>query len=235
MTAATKSPTESMYELEIELLANGAVNLEQGAASGNTQYVSLHRAQIRLLAEMAGLIASTPDDLMTHSETTRDQRRLRLALLALRDRGETLLRNLHLTQEAGHEDLTLEVAQAAALCDIADLACADFEDEFVCNPKADAGGSIPMPLPKPKAPARAVRSDIQAMELFEDFVRTNAGTLRMAAKFGDGECGAMLDVLQRELQGAAPIPTPKATPKVTPKPPFGTGAGPLFAEDGGAP
>lgn len=159
--------TETMYEVEITLLADGGVNLEQGANSGNgVQYVSLHRAQIRLLAEMAGLLPPSapdcraPDDLMTHFEMTRDQRRLRMALLALRDRGETLLRNLHMTEQAGHEDLTLEIAQAAALCDIADLACANFEDEFDCSPRAGVGGS--MPLPKAKAPAQRVAAGSDA-------------------------------------------------------------------------
>lgn len=55
-----------------------------------------------------------------------------------------------------------------------------------------------------------------AMEMFRTFVRENAEALRMVASWGDGECGALHDVLRKELQGWEP-----------------RRAGPLFAEDGG--
>lgn len=40
-----------------------------------------------------------------------------------------------------------------------------------------------------------------AFELFRTFVRQNAAALRMVAHWGDGECGALHEVLLNELQG----------------------------------
>lgn len=136
--------TETMYGLEIAVQTDGSVNLEQGAASGSAQYVSLHRSQVQLIAEKVGLLRHIAPDggavsgQTTHAEIVREQRRLRTTLLALRDRGETLLRNLEATEQYSRDDLTLEVSQAAALCDIADLACKDFESEFDAAPREAA-------------------------------------------------------------------------------------------------
>jgi len=62
-------------------------------------------------------------------------------------------------------------------------------------------------------------ADAQAFEMFRTFVRTNAPALRLVASWGDGECGALHEVLRKELQGWAPS----------------LAAMPLFPEEGGAP
>lgn len=108
----TTTTTEKLWDLEIAVQADGSVNLEQG--TGNTQYLSLHRSQVQLIAEKVGLLRPIAPDggavsgQMTYAEIVREQRRLRTTLLALRDRGETLLRNLEATEQYSRDDLTLE-------------------------------------------------------------------------------------------------------------------------------
>jgi hypothetical protein len=55
-------------------------------------------------------------------------------LLALRDRSTQLHENVFSCSQRGHTDMGLEVAQSAALADIVDLACAEFEDEYTATP-----------------------------------------------------------------------------------------------------
>ncbi len=50
---------ERMYDLGIELRDDGSIDLEQDAGCGEVSRVDLHPCQIRLLAELAGLL--TPD------------------------------------------------------------------------------------------------------------------------------------------------------------------------------
>jgi hypothetical protein len=124
--------------LKIESNSDGTVTLES-EWTGNVDRVCVHPIHLRYLAEKMGLIAevsaSDADMLRTErrrvADLTRDQRRLRLALLAVRDRTEQLFKALCAVNDLGHEDISVEVAQTAALADIADLACADFEKEFV--------------------------------------------------------------------------------------------------------
>ena len=133
MTAATSPTTEKLYDLEIELQADGSVNLSQDCGSGNTEYCSLHRSQVQRIAELVGLIrplAAADEQAPSTAELERTVTRLQRTLLAVRDRTEQLFKALCVISDLGHEDLSLEVAKCAALSDIIDLAVGDFEDDY---------------------------------------------------------------------------------------------------------
>lgn len=75
-----------------------------------------------------------------------------------------------------------------------------------------------------KAGPAQVVGESEAFELFRTFVRQNAKALRMVAHWGDGRCGALLEVLVAELQHADS--TPPASCKQA------AGTTPMFAEEG---
>lgn len=71
----------------------------------------------------------------------------------------------------------------------------------------------------------AVVGEAEAFELFRTFVRENAKALRMVAHWGDGRCGALLEVLVAELQHAdSTLPAGRE---------HAAGTTPMFAEEGG--
>ena len=47
---------EKMYDLGIELLDDGNINLEQDAGYGEMSRITLHPSQLRLIAERTGLL-----------------------------------------------------------------------------------------------------------------------------------------------------------------------------------
>lgn len=67
--------TEKMYDLGIEFLDDGQINLEQDAGCGEVHRVTLHQVQLRLLAERAGLLepATLPRGFQRRIERLRDQ------------------------------------------------------------------------------------------------------------------------------------------------------------------
>lgn len=145
--------TETMYELEIVLLADGGVNLEQGANSGSgVQYVSLHRAQVRLLAEMVGLIAAAAPDQATPSvpEMQRTIVRLQRALLMAKLQAEELASDLALVADHGHEVLDAQIALARSMEDFLHFVCEDFAALAVDVPVLSAPPKPPS-NPSPKA------------------------------------------------------------------------------------
>lgn len=147
MTASQNRPHDRQPEhwtgdflpdVNIEMAESGLIELEQQQGCQDPVTVAIHPSQVLYIAQKAGLLPGMTQDQAAAREALqsrireleRDQRRLRLTLLACSDRTEQLFQSLVVQQERGHEDLALEVAKAAALADILDLAKADFEDEF---------------------------------------------------------------------------------------------------------
>ncbi|RYF61671.1 MAG: hypothetical protein EOO27_00930 [Comamonadaceae bacterium] len=122
-------------------------------------------------------------------------------------------------QDDERENLNIEVAQAGALQDIAETYFEDLEALVArqaaqsppvsrhVTPRHDLASRPPRSLDVPQAgPGAPAANEIQALEhkamaTFTQFVKSNAPLLRVVAHFGDGECGALLHVLQKELLG----------------------------------
>lgn len=140
-------------DVNIELAESGLIELEQQQGCQDPVTVAIHPSQVLYIAQKAGLLPEMTQDQAAAREALqsrireleRDQRRLRLTLLACSDRTEQLFQNLVAQQERGHEDLALEVAKAAALADILDLAKADFEEEFGVYSRDDDGKRVHQP------------------------------------------------------------------------------------------
>jgi hypothetical protein len=140
--------------LKIENNEDGTLTLES-EWTGNIDRVSVHHTQVRYLAECLGITREV-SALEAHmeamlrgqiAELQQDRKRLHAYLLALSDRSETLFKGLcSVHAMAGEVNIGVEVAQCAALADIASLACADFEDQLDRDAPADI---TPIPSPKP--------------------------------------------------------------------------------------
>lgn len=124
--------------------------------------VEVHPDQILYLGQRMGLVRElTGSEAVARErlesqvrELERDRLRLRLALLAARDRIESLYEDLCTQNGRGHEDLGVEVAKSAALADILDLACADFEGEFGVVGPSDSKRVYPPTTAQQDAKAR---------------------------------------------------------------------------------
>lgn len=197
------SVTDTMYGLEIEVLIDGSVGLEADAGSGEVERIMLHPAQLRWIAESAGLLrAPATPDLQAPSipELERTITRLQRALLMARLQAEELRSDLQLVAGQGHEMLDIEIAHAQSMEDFLCFVCGEFEDEFT-NPSPRTTNQSPTATSSP------------------------------SGLVAQGDHSAALPRAGSRT-GAAPKGTPKVAPKVAPKPPLGEGPGPLFAEDG---
>lgn len=125
---------EAIPHLNIEVLTGGILRLEN-ESMGDSYVVDVHPIHLRLMAERAGLVreASASD-----AELLRDLGRYKRALLMLRDRAEQLHQNIYGLSQLGHEDMGIEVAQSAALADMAEGICIEFEDDFTAEPPHSA-------------------------------------------------------------------------------------------------
>ncbi len=143
---------ETLPDLVIETITEGdsagLLMLSQDSGCGEDDKIVISPWHVRLMAEKLGFLsemsASDANVLRTQrgqiAELTRDQRRLRLVLLAARDRAEGIHAALGELRDGGQDNMNLQVAQCGALADIVDLACRDFEDEYEVVPR-DAGPS----------------------------------------------------------------------------------------------
>lgn len=176
-------------DLQIDINADGLIELEQQQGLQDPVTVEIHPAQVLYIAQMSGMVRELGQDEAAAREALqsrireleRDQRRLRLALLACSDRAEQLFQDLVMQHERGHEDLGLEVAKAAALADILDLAKADFEDQFGVVGQSDGG--------RVSAPTTAQRDATRARQKYADSPRIPPATGEPRDLFG-GQAGA---------------------------------------------
>jgi len=124
--------TEDIPNLSIELLANGNLRLED-EGFGESAVVDIHPCQLRLMAEKLGLVrevsASDVDLLATErrraDDAIADLARLVPWLEMIETRCSQLHDNIMGVGQAGHEDVNIEIAQSAALADIAEQVLKD--------------------------------------------------------------------------------------------------------------
>ena len=141
----TTTFNDQMPHLNIEALSNGLIRLEN-ESMGDSYTVDIHPVQLRYIAEKAGLLgevtATDSDMLRTErgriAEMNRDLDRYKRTLLAMRGRAAQLHDNIYSNSQKGHEDLGIEVAQSAALADMIELVCTEFEDEYTASPATAA-------------------------------------------------------------------------------------------------
>lgn len=141
---------------------NGLIEIGQSTGNGEHSAIEIHPSQVLYIAQKLGMVRELSQDEATArealqvriNELERERRRLRLTLLACQDRTEQLFHDLCLQHDRGHEDLSLEVAKAAALGDILDLACADFEGEFGVVGPSDSKRVYPPTTAQQDAQAR---------------------------------------------------------------------------------
>lgn len=143
---------DNLPDLDIERNPErGTYWLKQQQGLQDPISVEIHPSQVLYVAQKTGMVrelsqgeAAAREALQSRiRELERDQRRLRLTLLACQDRTEGLYRDLCCQNDRGHEDLSMEVAKSAALADILALACADFEDEFEVVDPSDSKRMYP--------------------------------------------------------------------------------------------
>ncbi|WP_399683993.1 hypothetical protein [Xenophilus sp.] len=123
---------EEIPSLSIALLPNGNLRLED-ESFGESAVVDVHPCQLRLMAEKLGLVrevsASDADMLRTERERAAqaiaDLERLIPWLEMLETRCSQLHDNIMGVSQAGHEDVNIEIAQSAALADIAEQVLRD--------------------------------------------------------------------------------------------------------------
>jgi hypothetical protein len=125
---------EEIPHLNIEVLADGIIRLEN-ESMGDNYVVDVHPVHLRLMAEKMGLVREVS---ATDAELLRDLGRYKRALLMIRDRAEQLHQNIFGLSQLGHEDMGIEVAQSAALADMTEHICIEFEGDFTPEPPQPA-------------------------------------------------------------------------------------------------
>jgi hypothetical protein len=110
-------PPERIPDLTFEFLEDGTVNLQQ-CMGGETQYVCLHRSQLRLLCEAAGLISDGQVPFPIPSTRRRLER--------LRERTASLWMDLPQFDLADHAERLVD--------ELDDLLADLFEDPDDCQP-----------------------------------------------------------------------------------------------------
>lgn len=112
-----------LWDLAFEIDGDD-ISLEQDMGCGEVAAISLHRVHLRHLAEEAGLISAS-----AHADVDRTIARLSRQLRCLRDRITQLDDWLHLAEQKGHEDLSLECTYSMATREMATEFCADLDLE----------------------------------------------------------------------------------------------------------
>jgi hypothetical protein len=125
---------EKMWDLGVEVLADGQINLEQESGCGEMVRITLHPMQIRLLAERSGLLKQVPAATWPRGFHRRIER--------LRDHADDLLSLLDvvLCYPPGSPD-TYEVTMARALLEKIDDMMADYFEEQTENIPTTTGGT----------------------------------------------------------------------------------------------
>jgi hypothetical protein len=155
----------SIPQLDIEQLDNGCLRLEN-THCGETYAVDVHPSQLRLMAEMAGLLgdvsASDAELLRTErgrvAELSRDLDRTQCNMLRVRERALSLQHGFANDADWQHADLTHEMGLINALVDLLDMACSDFEHSF---DKSDPAPFEPAGMVKvnPAETQRVIKAD----------------------------------------------------------------------------
>lgn len=224
----------AMPDLQIEVShTEDMLILQQTDYSGQTDRLSIHRWQVRYLAEEMGLLPARSDgEVWAMRRVAFLARRLRVLHARIEQLDEWLYKHPDLDQA----DITLEVGFSGATYDIS----CEFMDDLkemeatvsalspvvpvssaprtaqrrVVGANAEPGAT---PHAEGQAPRRyrlgvAVQpgEDVEtvAIEAFRQFAEQNAMLLRHVFPCGDGDGGALLDILRSAVTGNRPDPTP---------------------------
>jgi hypothetical protein len=192
--------------LKAEFDADGLVTLIDPTddGSGNIWQVRAHPRQIQYVAERMGLLsASTADTMRTACGQHAELQRLIPWLQMIATRAEQLHDNIMGVSQLGHEDVNIEIAQSAALADLAEQLVKDAQSVVSRHVTQSHDGAsvtdrdcfrLAVGVPPGKSP------ETHAVDAFRAFVQQNAPLLKLVASWGDGECGELLRILQEELQ-----------------------------------
>ncbi len=110
---------------------NGLVEITQSTGAGEHSAIEIAPSQVLYIAQKLGIVRELTGDEAAAREALqvrirmleRDQRRIGSALKLANDQALQLYQNLVAQNSKGHEDLEVEVSQAATLSDLLDLYC----------------------------------------------------------------------------------------------------------------
>lgn len=138
MTTATQQWHEYLPDLLIEAgKPNGLVEIGQSTGNGEHSAIEIHPSQVRYIAQKLGMVRELTGDEAAAREAMqvrirmleRDLRRLGSALDLANDQAQQLYQNIVAQHRKGHEDLEVEMAQAAMLSDLLDLYCEEYKQD----------------------------------------------------------------------------------------------------------
>lgn len=116
---------------------NGLVEITQSTGAGEHSAIEIAPAQVLYIAQKLGMVreltgdeAAAREALQVHIRMLeRDLRRLGSALNLANDQAQQLYQNIVAQHRKGHEDLEVEMAQAAMLSDLLDLYCEEYKQD----------------------------------------------------------------------------------------------------------
>jgi len=206
----------SLPDLQIEVShAEDMRILQQTDYSGGVDRVAIHRWQVRMLAEEFGLLPAVSN---TEADALQQVAKLGRRLRLLHSRIARLDGWLAKQPDYDCADINLEVSFSGCTMDLAE----EFLLELQESSSGATRGAMPQHRPAGSAaataapaagPARrafgiAVRPgespEQVALDAFRDFVRQNKQLLSLVARWGDDQCGALLQVLVEELLREGP-------------------------------
>lgn len=155
---------------------NGLVEITQSTGAGEHSAIEIAPSQVLYLAQKLGMVreltgdeAAAREALQVHIRMLeRDLRRLGSALNLANDQAQQLYQNIVAQHRKGHEDLEVEMAQAAMLSDLLDLYCEEYKQDVEDDgrpiyPPTTAQQDAARARSKPPAPApAALASSTQA-------------------------------------------------------------------------
>lgn len=233
----------AMPDLQIEVShTEDMLVLQQTDYSGQTDRLAIHRWQVRFLAEEMGLLPPRSDgEVWALRRVAALARRLRVLHSRIEQLDEWLAKQL----DHDNADINLEVSFSGATYDISSQFMEDLKELEAGGPARSSGvavASTPKPAltrgaaanaetgAAPRAEGQAPRryrlgvavqpgEDVEtvAIEAFRQFAEQNAMLLRHVFAWGDGDGGALLDILRSAVTGnrpsaAAPSPCDPAAP-----------------------
>lgn len=130
--------SEYLPDLLIEASrTNGLVQIGQSTGNGEHSAIEIAPSQVLYIAQKLGMVRELTGDEAAAREALqvrikmleRDLRRLGSALNLANDQAQQLYQNIVAQHRKGHEDLELEMAQAAMLSDLLDLYCEEHKQD----------------------------------------------------------------------------------------------------------
>ncbi|PZQ77775.1 MAG: hypothetical protein DI563_02520 [Variovorax paradoxus] len=226
----------AMPDLQIEVAhTEDMLILQQTDYSGHTDRMSIHRWQVRFLAEEMGLLPARSEG---EASATRRLSFLARRMRVLHARIEQLDEWLAKQPDYDNADINVEVGYSGATYDLSQEFIDELKEWEAAAP-ASGGDVTRGTAPKSSTVGRAERApkpsskeealpmprryrlgvavqpgeDVEtvAIEAFRLFAEQNAMLLRHVFAWGDGDGGALLDILRAAVTGSEPDRGAKST------------------------